>query len=117
MASRKLPEGAFRAKNGVWCVKKKCERCGREFNAGLVLNPKHCKDCRQVLKNRRKQKTAKYRQKAFAPQKSVWESRAESEYGFDEKAALKQGSTPLPRLRKAKWRQLQMPCLLVKDQG
>lgn len=82
MASRKLPEGAFRAKNGVWCVKKKCERCGREFTAGLVLNPRHCKGCRQVLKNRKYKKTDECRQ---------WESRANSEYGFDEKAALKQG--------------------------
>lgn len=82
MASRELPEGAFRAKNGVWCVKKKCERCGREFTAGLVLNPRHCKGCRQVLKNRKYKKTDECRQ---------WESRANSEYGFDEKAALKQG--------------------------
>lgn len=82
MASRKLPEGAFRAKNGVWCVKKKCERCGREFTAGLVLNPRHCKGCRQVLKNRKYKKTDEFRQ---------WEGRANSEYGFDEKAALKQG--------------------------
>lgn len=91
MASRKLPEGAFRAKNFVWCVKKKCERCGREFTASLALDPKHCKGCRQVLKNRKEQKTAKSRQKAFVPQKSVWERRAESEYGFNEKAALKKG--------------------------
>lgn len=82
MANRKLPQGAFRAKNGVWCVKKKCERCGREFTAGLVLNPRHCKGCRQVLKNRKYKKADECRQ---------WESRANSEYGFNERVALKQG--------------------------
>lgn len=74
MANGKLLQGAFRAKNGVWCVKKKCKRCGREFTAGLALNPKHCKGCRQVLKNRKYKKTDECRQ---------WESRAKSEYGFD----------------------------------
>lgn len=38
MANGKPQQGAFRAKNGVWCVKKKCERCGREFNAGYFLD-------------------------------------------------------------------------------
>ena len=82
MANGKPPQGAFRAKNGVWCVKKKCERCGRGFTVGLALNPKHCKGCRQVLKNRKYKKTDECRQ---------WESRAKSEYSFDERAALKQG--------------------------
>ncbi|GKI13480.1 hypothetical protein CE91St39_29340 [Desulfovibrionaceae bacterium] len=91
MANRKLPEGAFRAKNGVWCVKKKCERCGREFNAGLMLDPKYCKGCRQVLRERVTAQAKKGRQREFRPTKHVQETRANNEYGFDEKAVLKQG--------------------------
>lgn len=89
MEKTKLPEGAFKSKNGVWCVKRTCERCKREFNAGLALDPKYCKGCRQVFRKRAQVK--KGRQREFRPTKHVQETRANNEYGFDEKAALKQG--------------------------
>lgn len=96
MEKTKLPEGAFRSKNGVWCVKRTCERCRREFIAGLALDPKYCKGCRQVFRKRAQRKAAaqarKDRQREFRPTKHVQETRANNEYGFDEKAALKRGT-------------------------
>lgn len=90
MEKTKLPEGAFKAKNGVWCVKRKCERCKREFNAGLALDPKYCKGCRQVFRERAQVK--KGRQREFHPTKFVQETRANNKYAFEERAALKQGT-------------------------
>lgn len=87
---KKYPEGSFQSRNGVWCVKKKCKRCDKEFNAGLDLNPEYCKGCRQILKKRKEKKPDKSRERAFVAQKKGT-CLAADVYGLAEKTHLKQG--------------------------
>lgn len=92
MEKTKLPEGAFKAGNGHWCVAATCERCGREYTSDLRLASPYCKQCRRVFKKRKTRKTSASLQRTYRPQDRTLERRADCEYAFDERAALKQGA-------------------------
>lgn len=92
MEKTKLPEGAFKAGNGHWCVKMKCERCGREYISDLRLASPYCKQCRRVFKKSKTRKTSASLQRTYRPHDRTLERRANNEYAFDERAALKQGT-------------------------